>query len=262
MKKTGRADPASMPQELLTRKGKAMIVRSEHIGTDARRTMFALFSRYFKNASIERFLTDLDEKQWVILVYEREGCLLGFSTIQCFDMEFEGRQVPFIFSGDTIVDPQGWQLNALAPAFAVFVERFINRHRGRLCYWFLISKGYRTYRSLPLFFIRFFPNFREFTPPLESRLLASAAYRKFGKHFNKNTGIISYHTPLDYLCEPLQQVACGRDSDPHVKFFLKKNPGFTRGDELACIAELSWKNLNKRAMRILAAGHQYVQWDD
>jgi hypothetical protein len=262
MKTLRQATPVSLTQGPGGRQGGAMIVRPGYIGPDARRAMFALFSQYFENARFARFLSDLDEKQWVILVYEQGGGLLGFSTIQCFDMEFEGRQVSFIFSGDTIVDTRGWRLNALAPAFAVFVERFINEHPNSLRYWFLISKGYRTYRSLPLFFIRFFPSFCEATPPLESRLLACAARRKFGQHFNETTGIISYDIPLDYLCEPLQQVASGRDSDPHVKFFLEKNPGFTRGDELACITELSWENLSRRAMRILAAGKKYVQWHE
>lgn len=262
MKTLTQADPVSLTQEPETRQGRAMIVRPAYIGPDARRALFALFSQYFDNVRFERFISDLDEKQWVILVHEQEGGLLGFSTIQCFEAEFEGRQVSYIFSGDTIVDPQGWRLNALAPAFAVFVERFINEHPNSLRYWFLISKGYRTYRSLPLFFIRFFPSFCEATPPLEARLLACAARRKFGQHFNETTGIISYDTPLDYLCEPLQQVAIGRDSDPHVKFFLEKNPGFTRGDELACITELSWENLSRRAMRNLAAGKKYVQWHE
>jgi hypothetical protein len=262
MKTLVQADPVSFMQGPEARHGNAMIVRPGHIGPDARQAMFRLFSQYFENARFERFLFDLDEKQWVILVHEQSGGLLGFSTIQCFDMEFEGRKVSFIFSGDTIVDTRGWRLNALAPAFAVFVERFIDKHPNSLRYWFLISKGYRTYHSLPLFFVRFFPSFCAVTPPLESRLLACVARRKFGQHFNETTGIISYDSPLDYLCEPLQQVASGRDGDPHVKFFLEKNPGFTRGDELACITELSWENLSRRAMRVLAAGHKHVQWHE
>lgn len=262
MNTVGREDGDAMDQESVARKGRATIVRSGSIGPDVRRAMFELFSRYFRNASFERLLADLEEKQWVILVNEQDGSLLGFSTIQCFDLEFEGRQVSFIFSGDTIVAPQAWQFNALTPAFGVFVERFINEHPGRLCCWYLISKGYRTYRSLPMFFVRFFPNFSEPTPPFESRLLASVSRRKFGEHFNENAGVIAYDPPLDYLYEPLQQISGGRDSDPHVKFFLEKNPGFTRGNELACIAELSMENLNRRAKRMIAAGRRHVHWQD
>ena len=46
---------------------------------------------------------------------------------------------------------------SLAGSFGHFMLRMLKEHRGTPVYWFLISKGYRTYRFLPVFFNRFYP---------------------------------------------------------------------------------------------------------
>ena len=42
-----------------------------------------------------------------------------------------------------------------------------------------------------------------------------------------------------------------RMDDPHVAFFVRRNPGHIRGDELACLCELSEDNLTRAGRRMV-----------
>jgi len=39
--------------------------------------------------------------------------------------------------------------------------------------------------------------------------------------------------------------------DPHVAFFVRRNPGHARGDELACLCELNESNLTRAGRRMV-----------
>jgi hypothetical protein len=51
----------------------------------------------------------------------------------------------------------------------------------------------------------------------------------------------------------LDNVPAGRENDPHIEFFLACNPGHAQGDELACLTELSRKNLTAAGRRMMPA---------
>jgi hypothetical protein len=224
--------------------------------------MYALHSRHFDNDDFGRFTTDLFEKQWVVMIESAsaEGkAILGFSTVQEFHLESDGRQAAFMFSGDTIVDPSAWGSNALVPGIALFIRRFIDRHPDAPCFWFLICKGIRTYRCLPLFFKRFIPCCDRCSLPDESRVLGLVARYKFGPRYNSETGIISHERPHDFLNSALRHVPGDRLGNAHIRFFLERNPGWVRGDELACLAELSDENLRPGAIRVIEAGRRSVR---
>jgi hypothetical protein len=222
--------------------------------------MYRLHARHFDNDNPARFHADLAAKQYAVVVETSGGGVVGFSTIQELQLQCGGTRVNFMFSGDTIVDPSVWTANALAPAISLFIARFIERHDGAPCYWFLICKGYRTYRCLPLFFRRFIPSCRGPGSPDETRLLELVAHHKFGARYSAGTGVVSYDQPLDHLNHSLCSMADRRASDPHVGFFLAHNPGWTRGEELACLARLSDDNLLPSARRVIEAGRRSVRW--
>jgi hypothetical protein len=47
------------------------------------------------------------------------------------------------------------------------------------------------------------------------------------------------------------EIDAQRLADPHVAFFRDINPGHARGDELACITELTLENLTPAGRRML-----------
>ena len=121
---------------------------------------------------------------------------------------------------------------------------------GQRCFWLLLTSGFRTYRFLPVFWREFFPRFDCSTPTEMSALLAQLASEGYGTLFESNTGIVRFPNP-QRLRGPLASVAEGRFRNPHVAFFLARNPGHPRGDELACITEICDSNLTAAGRRML-----------
>ena len=96
------------------------------IGANDIRQMYALYSSFYENTSLDIFLTDLAKKSGVILVSRKEdGRIVGFSTQTFFNLVVDGKRVRGIFSGDTIVEPAYWGNNALANTFyrRLIIER-------------------------------------------------------------------------------------------------------------------------------------------
>jgi hypothetical protein len=52
------------------------------------------------------------------------------------------------------------------------------------------------------------------------------------------------------LAGDLVDVPAGRAADPHVRFFLERNPGFVRGDELVCLTRIADDNLTRAGLRM------------
>lgn len=230
------------------------IVKRPLVKETEKEEMYVLLKSYFANLKPEIFRRDMEEKDWVIIleeVWEGAKKIVGFSTIQLIETEVDGQQVVYVFSGDTIVAREYWQSNMLAPAFGFFMLRMIEEYKTVPLYWFLITKGYRTYRFLPVYFRTYYPACNRETPPRHQRLLEFICTKKFGENYNPGTGIISFDGKKDHLNDEMCIVPDSKKGNPHVAFFLRKNPFYYRGDELACIADISRENLNERAYRIM-----------
>lgn len=227
--------------------------------TDHKESMFALHGRYFSRVHRDTFFHDMNEKDWVIVL--RDGPdIVGFSTLQLIPLRIQDTERIFLFSGDTIVDRAHWRDSTLAGCFGHFMLRLMAEHPTTPLHWFLISKGYRTYRFLPVFFNHFFPVHSGATPPDDAGLLHAVATHKFGAAYNPDKGVVRLAGQKDRLKPEMCEIPEGRVQDPHVRFFLERNPAYDMGDELACIAEISEANLNRYAWRVIE--HAKVTWDE
>jgi len=233
------------------------IVKLSLVKESEKREMYVLHRDYFSNDSMETFMRDMGEKNWIIVLRDNET-IFGFSTIQVIEDIVDNRGTVFVFTGDTIVDRQYWQSNMLAPAFGFFMLRMIEDYEGHSIYWYLISKGYRTYRFLPVYFRKYYPVYNEATPERYDRLLQFISSKKWGDSYDPETGIVSFNGKKDHLNEGMCRVPESKKKNPHIRFFLERNPYYYRGDELACIAEISRENLNELAYRIME--NKSVQW--
>lgn len=216
------------------------------------RTLFALFERHYAEVSLEAFRSDLAEKDWVILLSDKEGTIRGFTTLRVIDLPDEG--VRAAFSGDTIIDPEYWGEQELVRLWVRFMGWLKRERPDQRLFWFLLSKGYRTYLFLPIYFLEFFPRHDAPTPEREQRLLNLLASRKFGADFDPATGVIAFAESRGHLRADLADVAPHRENDPHVRFFLEKNPRYREGTELVCLAELTPTNLKPVAKKLLLDG--------
>ena len=87
-------------------------------------------------------------------------------------------------------------------------------------------------------------------PTAARRLLDSLAARRFGNRYDQTTGIVRFEKP-QILRAPFADVPVGRLRDPHVAYFIHRNSGHQRGDELVCLCELSDANLTRAGARMV-----------
>ena len=101
-------------------------------------------------------------------------------------------------------------------------------------YWLLLTSGFRTYRFLPVFWKDFFPRY---DADGDKALVDALAVERFGSRYDREHGIVRFERP-QVLVPELLEVPSGRTIDEHVAFFLERNPGYTRGDELVCLTRV------------------------
>lgn len=212
--------------------------------------MHALLAAHFEGVTREQFEQDLAEKNWVVQIRSGDR-LLGFSTMLVSEAHFEDRAITAIYSGDTIVTPDAWRSPSLARSWIAAVNHLRSAYPERPCYWLLLTSGFRTYRLLPVFWREFFPSHVTPTPPFEQRLLRYLAIERYGTSFDAASGIVRFPRP-QRLRGPLAFVPAGRAADPHVAFFLARNPGHAAGDELVCLTEISEGNLTAAGFRMVS----------
>jgi hypothetical protein len=225
------------------------LVKRDNLRADQRAAMLHLLAAHFCNVSHEQFDADLEEKNWAILLQNDTGRLVGFSTILFYSTVFEGHPIAVVYSGDTIVERSAWGSPILPRTWVNSVWQI---HRQAFpvlpLYWLLITSGYRTYRFLPVFWKDFYPRHDAPTPPFQSRLIAHLAQARFGPLYDSSRGIVRLRQPLQ---PDLIDIDPGKLTDPHIAFFLERNPGYISGDELVCIAELSPENLTAAGCRMV-----------
>ena len=215
-----------------------------------RRAMHALLDRHFTGVSRDQFERDLAEKNWVLRLHDGAGALVGFSTMLVYETRVDGSPVSVVCSGDTIVDPSGWGSAALPREWIAAVNRLRERYPNGPYYWLLITSGFRTYRLLSTFWRTFFPRFGADTSPDQQRLLDALARERFGATYDASSGIVRFERP-QVLRPHLSGIPPARLDDAHVAFFARRNPGHERGDELACLCELTESNLTRAGCRMV-----------
>jgi hypothetical protein len=218
--------------------------------------MFALMDAHYENVTPDGFRRDLAAKRWTILLRDKLGILQGFSSLQLFTLG----AATYLYSGDTIVNPEHWLDGGLVGAFGHVLLRLFEEFGEERLYWFLLSKGFRTYRLLPLHFLVYIPGVQQVQDPeLLARRDALAAHL-FGSAYEIATGRVLAHPGKDRLRPKMALIPEHRQHDRHVAFFLEHNPGFAQGDELACLVPLSRANLTPMAWRQIR--HTHARWED
>jgi hypothetical protein len=225
------------------------VPREELTGEMSER-MFALLAASFAGVDHDTFRRDLAEKSCVVLLEDESGALRGFSTFLMYGTTAGGRPLTVVCSGDTIVEPSAWGSPALPRAWVRAVHDQRRLYPPGDLYWLLLTSGFRTYRFLSVFCRRFYPHHDSPTPPAVQRLLEAVTRERFGPLYDGAAGLVRFPRP-QVLRENLLAVPEGRQQDPHVRFFLERNPGHAAGDELVSLASLADDNLTPAARRMM-----------
>ena len=214
-----------------------------------------LYLSCYDAASPEVFQSDLEAKNEVQVLYHQNE-LIGFSTYLFYRFFWSGQEVRVVFSGDTIVRPSHWGKHAQSWEWLTRMGEFEREAPHIPLYWFLIVKGHRTFRLLPVFTKIFHPHWNEERPDL--RALANAlAKDRFGADFDPDRGIISFAQSKGQLAPHLTEPSEAEMQKEAVRFFMSLNPGYRQGDELVCLCQLCPENLHPLPRRHFLAGRQH-----
>lgn len=210
--------------------------------------MFGLLESCFDGVSREQFELDLAWKNWVVILM-KGGQMVGFSTLALETATYQGCGIHVLYSGDTLVLPQGRASTTLPRAWIAAVRGLKERLPGQRLFWLLLTSGFRTYRFLPVFWKEFYPRFDKETPAGVRDMMNQLAANRFGSQYDPNTGLVRFEHP-QRLRHGWGIIPQGRLSDAHVGFFAGKNPGHMQGDELVCLTEIHEDNLTPAGRRV------------
>ena len=222
------------------------VILIDEISDDEKIQMLNLMKEFYDNILEQAFKKDLEEKDYCVMLYNKNGEVKGFSTQQEISLDVDGKTINGIFSGDTIIHKEYWGSLELYKEFA---RKFIKDDED--FYWFLISKGYKTYKMLPLFFKEFYPNHKSETPVFEKKIMNTFAKQQYSRDYDENSGVIKYKEIKDKLKDGVADITDKQRKDKDIEYFTKVNPGYINGDDLVCLAKLSPNNLRSTGKRLL-----------
>ena len=221
---------------------KARVVPVATLTKVTQEQMYAIFSKYYNGVSWDQFLRDLTEKHDVIiLVDSSKNLICGFSTLLWKYSIVNEKKVLGVFSGDTILEREYWGNPALGIKFLIYLFVLKLKNPFTPVYWFLISKGYKTYLLMAKNFPFSYPDYRRETPHFEKKLMEQYYSERLGSCYDPTTGIISYGDKetcrLKAAVPPITDEMKKRS--PEIAYFENLNPYWNQGEELACLAKMT-----------------------
>jgi hypothetical protein len=211
--------------------------------------MFMLMNEFYDNMSMDVFRKDLDSKDYCLLLTNETGEIVGFTTQKILSFNLDGEMIHGVFSGDTIIHRDYWGSLEMYVVFARFFFEFAKKYDR--FYWFLISKGYKTYRILPVFFSEFYPSRGKVVPPLEKAVMDAYASLLYPDEYSPETGVIQYAAAKDKLKDGIADITDKELRNPDIRFFIEANPDYRKGNDLVCLARLDEDSLQPRARGLL-----------
>ena len=202
--------------------------------------MFNVFKKYYEHVDFKTFKNDFDKKNGAFILRENwNGKIVGFSTLLEMKMNIGGKKVVGIFSGDTVIETKYWGKTSLNPVyFKYFVKtKLLNPFTG--VYWFLISKGYKTYLLLANNFLRHYPSYNSSNKGLKA-VVDAYCQNLFPEYYDEETGLLNFGETSQCLKSDVAAITpemCQKY--PKIAFFNKVNPTWHKGTELPCIGEIS-----------------------
>ena len=226
---------------------KEKIVNINDLKSEEIERMFQLMNVHYENVKQNKFERDCSEKDGVLLVYNL-GKIVGFSTYQMIKTVYRNQTINAFFSGDTVLHKDYWGKTYVYKIAGSIFKMLLDKNSDQL-YWFLITKGYKTYLYLPLLFNRFYPSYKECTPKYDKELIDHLSLLKFGDRYNSVKGVIVEHA--DWLIPEYNNISRNKMKNRHVEHFTKLNQGFRKGEELACITKVENDNLTALGKRFI-----------
>lgn len=229
---------------------KSSIIKVSDLTEKNINTMFELMSEYFDNLKKENFISDFSKKEDVMIMKDENGEIKGFSTLAILDLPVKNETVKLLFQGDSIIHHDYWGDTDSIKTWIEYVYIKLDSFTEKF-YWLLLSKGYKTYKYLPVFFNEFYPRVNIGTPEFEQEIMDNYGYTYYKEAYNKEKGIIEMNQTKDYLKDWVAEVPESKLKDKNIEFFVQKNSDYRKGNELVCLASITRENLKKSGRKVI-----------
>ena len=203
--------------------------------------MYKVFDCYYDGISLSKFKEDLSTKNKIIVLY-KNNVVIGFSTVKFLTRKINRVNYKIVFSGDTIVEQEYWGENPLKKAFIKLL--LLEKIKSPLIpvYWFLISKGYKTYLVLTRNALSYYPRHNVATPNKIKKIIDSVGKELYPNNYDVNDGLIKFNNIHDRLKSDIAPITNEMMvKNPDIKYFVDKNPTWKNGTELACLGKFDYK---------------------
>lgn len=217
----------------------AITIQVKALSESQKKDMYELFSHYYENLNQQKFFDDLNSKEKVILLKDQKGIIRGFSTLMTIETKVNGKKVLGIFTGDTVIHDDFWGGIALTLEFFknVSLTKLKNAHLE--VYWFLISKGYKTYLLLTNNFKTYYPRYDVELQKYHHEIINSFGKTLYADEYDEDSLLVKAAHKYDRLkssVAPITQKMM--EKNPNIAYFNKMNPHWSEGDELCCIGKV------------------------
>lgn len=207
----------------------------EHITVQDIRDMFKVFCRYYENTSLEQFVADLGRKSGAFIIRRKvDNAIVGFSTMGIYHMEVDGKKIRGIFSGDTILEKEYWGNRAMNAAFVKRLLWEAIKDPFTPQYWFLISKGYKTFLLLTRNFPDYYPH-PEHENEHMKHIVQAYCDKLFPGYLNKDAMVLDFGDGYNCLKNNVTPISKEQREEADIAFFEQRNPDWERGTELPCV---------------------------
>ncbi len=200
------------------------------------RAMFKVFCRYYENTSMDQFLSDLSKKNGAFVIRRKaDDAIVGFSSLGVYKMEVDGKKVRGIFSGDTILEKEYWGHRAMNAAFVKRVVWEALKDPFTPQYWFLISKGYKTFLLLTRNFPDYYPHPQRENDHMK-HIVESYCRQLFPGYLDPAKMVLDFGEGYNCLKNHVTPISAELRKEADIAFFEQCNPEWERGCELPCVA--------------------------
>lgn len=204
--------------------------------------LYGIFSKYYQNVSLEKFIKDFNEKKHLIIFHRKsDKSIMGFATVTFFDLEIDSRNVRVVYSGDVVLEKEYWGLKVFQQAYMLYFI-YIRAKSLKPVYWYLMSQSYKTYLMMANRFPDFFPNYKKDYPSFEKKIVDQISFQRFGESYHQESTTVDLKKENYTLVNNIGYINPSLLSNPHIAFFQKKNPNHEKGIELVCLAKIN-KNI-------------------
>lgn len=234
------------------------LVTPDRINFSTVKRLFQLMVIHYDEMTFEQFHEDLAGKDYVGLIKDNIDVVQGFTTFVVNPKNTGTPDYNIVFSGDTIISKEHWGSQIMMQGWCNTIGRLMSTDPNKQWYWYLLSKGHRTYMYLPLFFDHYFPALEPSEYNEEMTAVAHEVSSKlYGNDWKPKEGVLRFESSLGQLKPDLAADTRNKTSSKWVNFFLERNPGFDKGEELVCVAKLAVEHVRRSAKQLIQEGfHQ------